>query len=185
MRTMLAGLAALLLLSGCATPGVEVYRNEKPQLDLKRYFNGTVDGWGMVQDRSGRVLRRFHVVIVASWDDNKGDDSKGDDSKGVLDESFDWSDGKKERRVWHIVKTGDRYSGSAGDVVGRAAGEAAGNTLRWAYVLKLPPEQGGYEVDVDDWMFLLDDETLLNRSTINKFGIRFGDITINFRKRKA
>jgi hypothetical protein len=172
---MLAGLAALLLLSGCATPGVEVYRNEKPQLDLKRYFNGTVDGWGMVQNRSGRVLRRFHVVIVASWDD----------SKGVLDESFDWSDGKKERRVWHIVKTGDRYSGSAGDVVGRAAGEAAGNTLRWAYVLKLPPEQGGYEVDVDDWMFLLDDETLLNRSTINKFGIRFGDITISFRKRKA
>jgi hypothetical protein len=34
-------------------------------------------------------------------------------------------------------------------------------------------------------MFLLDDETLLNRSTINKFGIRFGDITISFRKRKA
>ena len=36
MRNMLAGLAALLLLSGCATPGVEVYRNEKPQLDLKQ-----------------------------------------------------------------------------------------------------------------------------------------------------
>jgi len=175
MRILTACLSSLFLLLGCATPGVETYRGETPQLDLKRYFNGTVDGWGMVQDRSGRVLRRFHVVIVASWD--------GD--KGVLDESFDWSDGKKEKRVWTVSKNGDRYSGSAGDVIGTAAGEAAGNALRWVYVLKLPPEQGGHEVDVDDWMFLVDDETLLNRSTINKFGIRFGDITISFRKRKV
>jgi hypothetical protein len=34
-------------------------------------------------------------------------------------------------------------------------------------------------------MYLVDDDTMLNRSTINKFGIRFGDITISFRKRKA
>jgi len=175
MRVILACITTLLLLLGCATPGIEAYRGEKPQLDLKRYFNGTVDGWGMVQDRSGKVLRRFHVVIVSTWD--------GD--KGVLDESFDWSDGKKEKRVWTISKNGDRYSGSAGDVLGVASGEAAGNALRWGYVLKLPPDQGGHEVDVDDWMYLVDDDTMLNRSTINKFGIRFGDITISFRKRKT
>lgn len=175
MRILIACLSAMFLLLGCAAPGVEIYRGEKPQLDLKRYFSGTVDGWGMVQDRSGRVLRRFHVVIVSSWD--------GDN--GVLDESFEWSDGKKEKRVWTILKNGDRYAGSAGDVIGTAAGEAAGGVLRWVYLLKLPPEQGGHEVDVDDWMFLVDDETLLNRSTINKFGMRFGDITISFRKRKA
>ena len=31
----------------------------------------------------------------------------------------------------------------------------------------------------------VDEDTLLNRSSINKFGIRFAEITIGFRKRKA
>ena len=168
-------LLGLALLAGCATPGVDTYRAEKPVLDVKQYFSGTVDGWGMVQDRSGKQLRRFHVVIVCTWN--------GD--TGTLDETFEWSDGRREKRVWSIVKSGDRYTGTAGDVVGSAAGEAAGNALRWVYVLKLPAEQGGHEVDVDDWMYLVDQDTLLNRSTINKFGIRFADITIAFRKRKT
>lgn len=170
-----SALLCVFLLAGCATPGVDTYRNEKPVLDLRSYFNGTVDGWGMVQDRSGTVLRRFHVVIDSAWN--------GD--SGTLDERFDWSDGKKERRVWRIDKNGDRYTGTAADVVGTAAGEAAGNALRWAYVLRLPAEQGGYEVEVDDWMFLVDNDTLLNRSTISKFGIRFGEVTIGFRKRRG
>lgn len=170
-----SAMLGLLVLAGCATPGVETYRAEQPRLDLRTYFSGTVDGWGMVQDRSGKVLRRFHVVIVCNWN--------GD--TGTLDETFDWSDGKKEKRIWTVVKNGDRYTGRAGDVVGEAAGEASGNALRWNYVLRLPADQGGHEVDVDDWMYMVDADTLLNRSTINKFGIRFGDITISFRKRKA
>ena len=46
---------SILLLSSCST-GVDStqYANEKPALDLKQYFNGTLDAWGMFQDRSGR-----------------------------------------------------------------------------------------------------------------------------------
>ena len=175
IKRLSVALLGLAMLAGCATPGVDTYRAEKPVLDVKGYFNGTVDGWGMVQDRSGKQLRRFHVVIVCSWN--------GD--TGTLDESFEWSDGRREKRVWTIVKNGDCYTGTAGDVVGTAAGKATGNALRWVYVLRLPADQGGHEVDVDDWMYLVDEDTLLNRSTINKFGIRFADITIGFRKRKA
>jgi hypothetical protein len=175
IKRVLLGLLGLLMLAGCAAPGVATYLAEKPVLDIRTYFTGTVDGWGMVQERTGKLMRRFHVVIVCTWSGGTG----------TLDESFDWSDGRKERRVWTIVKNGDRYIGTAADVVGTAAGEASGNALRWVYVLKLPADQGGYEVDVDDWMYLVDKDTLLNRSTINKLGIRFGDITICFRKRNA
>jgi len=171
-----AALALALSLAGCAAVSPLDYQAEKPALDLAQYFNGTIDGWGMVQDRSGKVLRRFYVRIDASW--------RGD--VGTLDESFDWSDGRKEKRVWTINRSGvNRYSGTAGDVVGRATGVAAGNALQWNYVLRLPPEQGGWEVDLDDWMYLVDEETLLNRSEITKFGIRFAEITIAFRRRKA
>jgi hypothetical protein len=171
-RLFLAGAAATL--AGCASISPQDYAAEKPVLELDRYFTGTVDGWGMVQDRSGRVLRRFYVRIDCTWDGNTG----------TLDETFDWSDGKREKRVWKVVKHGGgRYTGTAGDVVGEAAGVAAGNALQWRYVLRLPADQGGWEVDIDDWMYLVDEKTMLNRSTINKLGIRFAEITIAFRRR--
>jgi hypothetical protein len=176
MIRIVAVFAMALALAGCAavTPGD--YRGEKPELDLAHYFDGTIDGWGMVQDRSGKVLRRFYVKIDASW--------KAD--VGTLDESFEWSDGTTEKRVWTVTRSGaGDYSGTAGDVVGRATGVAQGNALQWKYVLKLPPQQGDWEVDVDDWMYLVDADTMLNRSVITKFGIRFAEISIAFRKRKG
>jgi hypothetical protein len=177
-RTLLAWMALAAFawgVLGCSSVTPADYRDEKPPLGLAKYFNGTVEGWGMVQDRSGKVLRRFYVRMDCTW--------KGD--VGTLDERFEWSDGKQERRVWTVTRTGTgTYTGTAGDVVGQARGVAAGNALQWNYVLKLPEEQGGWEVDVDDWMFLVDNETMLNRSTISKFGIRFAEITIAFRKMK-
>lgn len=166
-------IALMLTLGGCATLTPQDYAKETPKLDLATYFNGTVDGWGMVQDRSGKVIRRMYVEIVCTWNGNEG----------VLDESFQWSDGKTEKRIWKITKNGDRYIGRAGDVVGEATGEAAGNTLRWNYTLALPQEQGGYHMSMDDWMWLLDEKTLANRTTMSKFGIQFAEITIFFRKR--
>lgn len=162
------------LVSGCTNTTPEAYLGERPEFVLERYFNGTVDGWGMVQDRSGKVLRRFVVRIDANWQGNTG----------TLDEAFDWSDGTKERRIWIIEKTAERrYLGRAADIVGTATGVAGGNALQWQYVLKLPADQGGYEVDLDDWMYLIDEDTMLNRSVITKFGIRFAEVTITFRKR--
>ena len=72
----------------------------KPVLELDRYFNGTIDGWGMVQERSGKAIRRFHVVIDAKWNG----------ATGTLDESFEWSDCVKEKRVWTITKGGPASS---------------------------------------------------------------------------
>jgi hypothetical protein len=168
------GVVLLLALAGCATaPTPSDYAAQQPALDLREYFAGTVDGWGVVQDRSGKVTRRFKVEIVCTW--------KGDE--GVLDETFWWSDGKTEKRVWKIRKDGTRYTGTAGDVVGTATGVAAGNALQWNYVLRLPPEQGSYEVNMDDWMWLIDDKTLANQTVMTKFGIKFAEINILFRKR--
>ena len=169
--TLLAVIA--MLMTGCATLTPQDYARESPKLDLATYFNGKVDGWGMVQDRSGKVLRRMVVEIDCKWNGNDG----------VLDESFQWSDGKTEKRVWKIRKDGDRYVGKAGDVIGEAIGEAAGNTLRWNYVLALPVGESTVNMDMDDWMWMIDDKTLANRTTMSKFGVKVAEISIFFRKR--
>ncbi|MBN8478547.1 MAG: DUF3833 domain-containing protein [Burkholderiales bacterium] len=170
-----AALAAIgvLGLASCASVDVSQYRSERPALDLARYFDGTLDGWGMFQDRSGAVVTRFNVVVEATWRD----------ATGTLDESFEYADGRRERRVWTIVKDGDRYRGTAADVVGAATGVAVGNALRWNYVLALPVDGRVWHMDMDDWMFLVDERTMLNRTTMSKFGARVGEVTLAFRKR--
>lgn len=175
MSKIAALMAGLLTLTGCASVEVSDYAAEKPELDLSRYFNGTLDADGMFQDRSGKVVKRFHVVIEASW--------KG--PVGTLDERFTYSDGSTQRRVWTVTKLdANHYSGRADDVVGEASGEARGNALRWKYVMALPVDGKVYNVDFDDWMFLMDDRVMLNRSVMSKFGFRLGEVSLSFRKRE-
>jgi hypothetical protein len=38
-------------------------------------------------------------------------------------------------------------------------------------------------MDMDDWMYLIDERTLLNRTTMSKFGFPLGEVTLSFRKR--
>ena len=63
----LSSTSALLGLSGCAAPSVEDYAMEVPKLNLKNYFNGVIDAWGIFTDRSGKVIKRFTVVMNCSW----------------------------------------------------------------------------------------------------------------------
>ena len=39
-----------------------------------------------------------------------------------------------------------------------------------------------YEVQFDDWMFLMDDRVMLNRATMSKFGVRLGEVLLSFSK---
>ena len=166
--------AAFLALSGCASQNLADYAKEKPTLDLAQYFNGRVDAHGIFQDRSGQVVKRFSVVMNSHWQGNEG----------VLDEAFTYSDGTKQRRVWKLTKHADgHYTGTAGDIVGEAVGRTSGNTFHWNYTLNLPVDGKTYEVQMDDWMYLMDGQVMLNRTAMSKFGIHLGDITLAFSKR--
>jgi len=173
-RRALLAAAAGIALTGCAGPQVQDYAAEKPALDLRSFLNGELTAKGMFTDRSGRVVKRFTVAMTGRWD--------GD--SGVLDERFQYSDGSTQRRVWRLKALGQgRYSGAADDVVGEAAGESAGNAFRWNYTLALPVDGRVWNVALDDWMFLIDEGTVLNRSAMSKFGLHVGDVTLVIIKR--
>jgi hypothetical protein len=173
-RLLCLAAAASALLAGCASaPTPADYAAEKPVLDLKTYFNGPLTAHGIFTDRSGKVVRRFKVDMTGTWVGNAG----------TLDERFTYSDGKTERRVWRLVDQGQgRYSGRADDVVGEAVGVAAGNALNWRYTLKLPVDDKVYEVQFDDWMYLMDGRVMLNKAAMSKFGVHLGEVTLSFYK---
>ncbi len=162
-----------LAFAGCASQRIENYQGQSPPLDLRSYFNGRVMAYGMFQDRSGQVVKRFTVQMDCSW--------QGDE--GTLDEHFTYADGSTQRRVWRLTRGADgRYSGRADDVVGQASGAVQGNAFQWAYTLRLPVDGSQYEVQFDDWMYLIDNKVMLNRATMSKFGIRLGEVTLSFVK---
>ncbi len=168
------GAIALAALSGCSTQQIADYAGEKPVLDLSAYFNGTLDAQGVFTDRSGKVVKRFTVVMNCSW--------QGAD--GVLDEDFTYSDGTKQKRVWRLKKMADgKFTGRADDVVGEALGESRGNAFHWTYTMSLPVDGSVYRVDFDDWMYLMTDRVMLNKATMSKFGVRLGEVTLSFTKR--
>lgn len=185
-RLWLAGASAIGVgaLTACASPKITDYAGQTPQLDLRRYFSGTVDAYGMFTDRSGKVVKRFTVLMRCQWSGPAGAET------GVLDEDFVYSDGTREKRVWTLVRTpGEagqgRYSGTAADVLGQAQGEEAGNAFRWRYTLNLPVDGRTVEVQFDDWMYLMSDTVMLNKASMSKWGVHLGEVTLVFTKRSG
>ncbi len=173
-RTLLTIAAITPVLSGCASQQVDSYANGKPVLDLSQYFNGTLDAYGVFTDRSGTVVKRFTVVMRCIWQGNNG----------VLDEDFTYSDGSTQKRIWRLTKLADgQFTGTADDVVGAALGQARGNAFNWKYTLALPVDGTVYNVQFDDWMYLMTDKVMLNKATMTKFGVRLGEVTLSFTKR--
>ena len=173
ISALAAAIGLPVALTGCASPVPADYASQSPPLDLKQYFNGKLLAHGIVTDRGGAVTQRFTVALTGTW--------QGD--TGTLDEQFTYSDGRKQTRVWTLQRGANgRYTGRAADVLGEAQGQAAGNALNWRYTLLQPVDGRIWELQFDDWMFLVDDQVMINRAVFSKFGIRLGEVLLSFQR---
>lgn len=165
-RLLLLGLFTLL--ASCST-SLDSYRDQSPTLALETFFNGPMRAYGMVQDYNDKVTRRFSVDMTATWQGNQG----------VLEEDFVYADGEKQRRVWQLTKLREGvYEGRADDVIGVASGYVEGFALNWHYTLQVPIDGEVMAFQLDDWMYLVDEQRLLNRATMYKFGLPVAEITL-------
>ncbi|MES2627164.1 MAG: DUF3833 domain-containing protein [Pseudomonadota bacterium] len=163
----------LLLLSACSSTNIDNYETTQPALDLRTFLQGDLVAYGMLQDRSGRMTRRFVATLNGSWSGERG----------TLVEQFRFDDGEVQDRTWIITHLGDgRYIGTAGDVVGEAEGEIAGSVFQWQYQLDVPWNDGTIVVDLDDWLYLVDERHVINKTTLTKFGFRVGELTLVIEK---
>ena len=173
VRISIPVIAAFLLplfLTACSSVKVEQYADRQPALSLMQFFNGELTAHGIVKDRKGRVTRTFNVIMRGSWDEN---------GHGMLEEDFIWSDGEKQQRTWYFTPddTG-QYWARADDVKQPVPVNIAGNALFMKYQLQVNVKGRSLWLSVDDRMYLVDEDILMNESTLKKFGFRVGHVTL-------
>jgi hypothetical protein len=168
-------IGVLLMLNGCMGNDLAQYKGTEPKLEIKEYFNGPVKAWGVVQDWRGRVISRFDVTMVGEWDGNTG----------TLKEDFHYYDGSTQQRTWYITRFEDGlYEGRASDILDTAQGKSEGSAVNWAYTMDVPVGDDTYRLRFDDWMWLMHDGVLVNRSYLKKFGITVAELTIFMQKQE-
>jgi len=162
----------LLSLTGCSQ-SLDDYQQMQPKLTLPGFFTGSSKAFGVLQNWRGQQTLHFSAELCGQWQGNQGD----------LYEIFLYSDGRTDKRHWQLQVSADgSISGSAEDVVGKASGRIAGNTLYWEYVLRIPQVDGSIDVAVKDWLYLVTPQQLVNRSTLHKFGLTVGELTLSIQQ---
>ncbi len=175
------GLVLLLLLVLLLRPG---FRSQKPsdyaatgpEFDIRRHLSGAMISEGVIYGPMGRVVSRFIADMTGTWE--------GD--HGTLAEDFRYAGGGTQARLWTLTMGANgSFTATAPDIIGTATGQQSGATVRLSYRIRLPEDAGGHVLDVTDWMYLMENGTILNRSEMRKFGLRVGELVATIRPLEA
>ena len=167
-----AALALVMGLLGCgeALP-VGSFRGAAPVFDPIRFFTGHVMSWGVLENRAGQPTRIVRTDCVGE----AGDGTLHMTQRLLIGEDAPVT------RTWQMRRAGPgRYEATANDMVGSAVGEAAGRAFHWTWTLATSPGNPLKNVDMDQWWYLLDDGSMLNRTTIRKLGVIVAEVTEHF-----
>lgn len=143
-----------------------------PSFDIREVLNGPLLCDGIIYGPTGRVSSRFTAKFDAKWTGHSG----------VMREHFIYDSGSEQHREWRLsVDDAGRITADADDLVGTGSGTQNGSGVRLTYRIKLPEGGGGHELDVVDWMYLLENGTIMNRSQFRKFGFKVGELVATMR----
>ena len=178
VKSLLLCFTALLMVA-CSSADISTYRDQRPALVPEEFFEGPLTAHGILKDRSGTVTRTFNAELQGSWDEGQG----------LLAERFVFDDGEIQFRNWRLVPamaspdTAQRnLIGTAEDVIGEAQVQVSGNAMFIRYTLQVPYKGDTIEVDVDDRMYLVSENVLINESKLSKFGFNVGEIVLTIIK---
>jgi hypothetical protein len=142
--------------------------------DLLGFLEGRTLAHGIFEDRFGKLRRYFTVEMTGTMDGQVL----------TLEEDFVYSDGTTGRRVWRLEKTGeDTFKGACEDALSEAKGHIESNHCSMSYRMKLDIGSRQIAVEFKDVFYPLDNDTMVNRATVTKFGCRLGQAIIVFSKR--
>ena len=154
---------------------IKDYINEKPQMNFKEFFSGNLKACGIIQNWRGKIISRFDLSMNGKWQGNNG----------ILKENFKFYDGQKKNRLWKITKESQsRFIGEADDIIGKAYCEIKGNACRSYYSMNISVGKRSYKIKFDDWLWQMNNNVVINRSYMKKFGFTVAELTMFIEKEK-
>ena len=174
LKRIFFGLIFISFITGCTVNG-NSYTKNKPEFVFEEFFSGPLCAWGTVKKDNGELLRKF-IAKINAYEEN---------GFTVLDEVFMFNDGEKQLRLWKFSQQNDQLNGTAGDVVGNATGKSYGDSLHLEYVLAINSDGSEWHINMDDWLHLIDQNTLMGTTQMSKFGFDLGRIDIVIRKQQT
>ncbi|RFP90985.1 DUF3833 domain-containing protein [Rhodobacteraceae bacterium 63075] len=152
------------------TPGD--YAAKEPSFDIRKHLNGALVSEGMIYGPRGRVTSRFIARFKGEWDGETG----------TLAESFQYDTGNNQERKWRLTMGEDgHFTATADDIIGTATGRQLGAAVSMRYRIRLPAEAGGHVLTVTDWLYLMENGNILNRSEMRKFGLKVAELIATIR----
>jgi len=147
-----------------------------PAFDPRQHLNGPILCEGVIFGPTGRVSSRFIADMHGTWDGNRC----------TLAETFRYDNGRVQNRQWTLTLGPDgSIAAEAPDVVGTGKGQVAGPAVQMQYRIRLDAQAGGHLLDVTDWMYLMDNGTIINRSQFRKFGVTVAELVATMRPKGA
>ena len=154
---------------------VHRYKNNSPKLILENFFSGETSAWGLFEDPFGIIRKRFTCNISGKWDKEH--------KTLAIKEDFLYEDGVKEKRNWELLKKSSNcYIGTTDNVIGEAIGYTSGNTFHWKYTFELSLFGNKTRVKFDDWMYLQDNNIIINKAKMKKFGFKIGTVILFYKR---
>jgi len=148
------------------------YADHGPQFNIREHLNGPITCEGIIYGPMGRVTSRFTAHFEASWDGNVG----------TMKEVFHYDSGNVQNREWKLTLGNDgAIKAEAPDVIGAGSGQQKGSAVLLNYRIKLSDEAGGHVLDTTDWMYLMSNGSIMNRSQFRKFGIKVAELVATMR----
>jgi hypothetical protein len=144
-----------------------------PSLDPRTHLSGPILCEGVIIGPLGRVTSRFVAEMHGVWEGNRG----------ILTERFRYDSGAVQNREWRLtVGIDGSLTAEASDVEGTATGRIEGPSVEMIYRLRMPRDAGGHVLNVRDWMYLMENGTIMNRSQFTKFGVTVGELVATMRR---
>ena len=165
----------VLLLGGCGAPlAATAFAGTAPAFDPVTFWTGHTASWGVIENLDGAPTS----IITTTTDGTP----EGADGLHMIQHVY--HDGDDSVRDWHIRRLGHgRFQATANDVIGTAYGVTSGRTLHWSWTLAAKPGNPLFDVTMNQWMYLADNGTLMNRTVITKLGLRLAEISEQFVRR--
>lgn len=157
-------------LAACSAPSIDRYMQREPAFDPETFFSGFITAHGVIKDFSGEVIRTFNADIDACW--------RGD--VVTLDERFIFDDGEHQTRLWTLKRSVENlYTATASDVVGTGNAVTVGNAFFLDYILRVELDtKETIDLRIDDRMYRVSENVVINQSTMNKWGVSVGEILL-------